>query len=79
MTTLAVVCTECSISDEVIELITSFSTPDYCNQEMLNYLIFVTSGDDRMIAFCRLMDSLITNPRLSKVVAALRKGMYNLE
>ena len=76
MSSLAVVCEECSVGDEIIELITSYPTPELSNQEMLNYIIFITRGDDLMMAFCRLMDKLITNPRLSKIVGALRKGMY---
>ena len=74
MATLATVCEECSVSDEVIELITSYSTPDQSNQEIMNYIIYMTGGDDHMMAFCRLMEKLITNPRLSKIVGALRKG-----
>ena len=74
MATLATVCVECSVSNGVIELITSFSTPDQCNQEILNYIIYITRGDDHMMAFCKLMEKLITNPQLSKIVGALRKG-----
>ena len=74
MATLATVCEECSVSDEVVELITSYSTPDQCNQEIMNYIIYITRGDDHMMAFCRLIEKLITNPQLSKIVGALRKG-----
>ena len=78
MGTLATVCTECSVSDKAIDLITSFSKPDHCNQEIVNYIICMTT-DDYMMAFCGLMEKLITNPRLSKIAAALRKGAYSLE
>ena len=74
MASLATVCNECDVSDEAIELITSFSKPDHCNQEIVNYILCITTGDDHMMAFCKLMENLITNPRLSKIATALRKG-----
>ena len=76
MSSLTTVCAECRVSDEVIELITSYSTADQCNQELLNYIIFITRTDDNMMAFCKLMEKLITNPRLSRIASALRKGTY---
>ena len=41
---------------------------------ILNYIIYITNGDQQMNAFCDLMAKLINNPKLSRVVGGLRKG-----
>ena len=76
MSSLTIVSAECKVSDEVLELITSYSTADQCNQELLNFIIFITRTDDNIMAFCNLMGKLITNPKLSRIVGALRKGTF---
>ena len=74
MSSLTTVCAEYKVSDEIIELITSYPTADQCNQELLNFLVFITRTDDNVMAFCNLIGKLITNPKLSRIVSALRKG-----
>ena len=76
MPTLTTMCEECKVSEGIIDLVTSYSTPERCNQEILDYIIFMTKGDEDIMAFSGLMGKFITDPRLSKIVNAFSKGTY---
>ena len=79
MITLSTLCGIFRISDEIIDMITSKPTFEEANQLMLDYVIFITNGDQQMNAFCELMAKIIKNPKLSKVTSNLKKGIntYN--
>ena len=74
MITLTTLCEIFKISDDIIDMITSKPTSEEANQVMLNYVIFVTNGDQQMNAFCDLMTKLIINPKLSRVTSNFKKG-----
>ena len=74
MITLTTLCGEFKVQDRAIEIITSCSTSEEANRTILNYIIYITNGDQQMNAFCNLMAKLINNPKLSRVVGGLRKG-----
>ena len=75
MITLSKLCGIFRISDEIIDMITSKPTFEEANQVMLDYVIFITNGDQQMNAFCDLMAKIIDNPKLSKVTSNLKKGI----
>ena len=75
--TLTVLCDECKNADPyVIELVTSLQSPEQANKIMLDYIISIMTGDQQIIAFCDLMEKMINNPALSKIISALRTGTY---
>ena len=76
MITLATLCGEFKIHDEAIEMVSTCSTSEGGNRTILDYIIFITNGEQQMNAFCDLMAKLINNPKLSRVVSSLRKGTY---
>ena len=76
MITLSTLCGLITVHNEAIEAITSSSTPEEGNQGILNYIIYITNGDQHMNAFCELMAKLIDNPKLSRVISILKKGTY---
>ena len=76
MITLTTLCGEFNIQGEAIEMITSCLTSEAANRTILDYIIFITKGDQQLNAFCDLMAKLINNPKLSRVVSGLRNGMY---
>ena len=74
MITLTTLCGEFKVQDRAIEMITRCSTSEEANRTILDYIIFITNGDQQMNAFCNLMAKLINNPKLSRVVGGLRNG-----
>jgi len=76
MITLSTLCETFDVHSEAIEMITNKPTSEEANQVILNYIIFITKGDQQMNAFCDLMIKLINNPKLSKITKALKSGMY---
>ena len=79
MITLTTFCQSCkNVDPDIVELVTVVPNSEQANQIILNYVIFILTGDQQMLAFCDLMQKLINNPALSKVVSALRLGMQFL-
>ena len=76
MITLSTLCETFDVHPEAIETITSQPNSKEANQVILNYIIFITKGDQQMNAFCDLMIKLINNPKLSKITKILKSGMY---
>ena len=76
MITLTTLCGEFNVQGVAIEMITNCSTSEEANRTILDYIIFITNGDQQLNAFCDLMAKLINNPKLSRVVGSLRKGTY---
>jgi len=78
MITLSTLCEACNVQSEAIEMITACRSSDEANRTILNYIIFITKGDQQIMEFCNLMQKLINNPRLSKITSDLRSGVLAL-
>ena len=74
MVTLSTLCDIFKIDEDTIELITLLPTSEQSNRMMLDYILFIMKGEDRLMNFCDLMELLINNKRLSKIVTELRNG-----
>ena len=62
----------------IVNLVTDLSNSELANQIILNYVIVIMKGDQQMKGFCDLMENLINNPAMSKIVNALRIGIVIL-
>jgi len=74
MATLSVLCEVFKIDEDIVELITIMPTSDQSNRMMLDYILYIMKGEDRLMKFCDLMEVLINNIRLIKIVKDLRNG-----
>ena len=74
MKTLTELCDLTSVDDDIIDMITSQPTADHSNKIMLDLLIYVLKGEQHLMEFCNLMELLINNTKLSKIVDQLRNG-----
>ena len=74
MSTIATMCEQCTVGENIVELITSLPTPEECNRTLLDYVICVTKGDDELMAFCNLMEKFINNTRFSKIISEFKQG-----
>ena len=66
-----------NLNPKLIQVVTTLRSPEHANQLMLDYVIFILKGDQQMMAFCNLIEKMINNPALSKVISALRTGTCN--
>ena len=64
-----------NLNPKLIQAVTALRSPEHANQLMLDYIIFILSGDQQMMTFCDLMEKMINNPALSKIISALRTGI----
>ena len=76
MITLSTLCGVVTINEEIVDLLTCIPTSELSNRTILDYIIYTMNGEDQLMNFCDLMELLINNTRLSKVVGELRKGTY---
>ena len=77
MATLSVLCEVFKIDEDIVELITIMPTSDQSNRMMLDYILYIMKGEDQLMNFCDLMEVLINNTRLIKIVNDLRNGEKN--
>ena len=76
LVTLTVLCDECkNVDPDIIQSIASLQSSEQANKFMLDYVILILKGDQQLMAFCDLMEKMINNPALSKVVSSLRTGI----
>lgn len=76
LVTLTVMCDECkNVDPHFTQVVASLQSLEQANKTMLNYIILIVNGDQQIMAFCDLMEKMINNPALSKVVSSLRTGM----
>ena len=79
LVTLTVLCDECeNINPEITQMVATLQSSEQANEIMLDYVIVILKGDQQMMAFCDLMEKMINNPALSKVVSSLRTGIQFL-
>ena len=74
MATLSTLCEIFKVDEDTIELITLLPTSEQSNRMMLDFILFIMIGEDKLMGFCDLIELLINNTRLSKIVTELRNG-----
>lgn len=62
------------LSDDIVDLIVSSSSPDEGNQKLLNICVVTIVKDKALLTFCDLVDKIIDNPKLSKIMKIFRDG-----
>ena len=74
MASLSTLCEIFKVDEDTIELITLLPTSEQSNRMILDYILFIMVGEDKLMGFCDLIELLINNTRLSKIVTELRNG-----
>jgi len=74
MATLSTLCDIFKVDEDTVELITLLPTSEQSNRMMLDYILYIMKGEEKLMGFCDLIELLINNTRLSKVVTELRNG-----
>ena len=74
--TLARFCKACPKASERNELIATCSNPEMGNLKILSLCMGPIQKDNDLLIFCDIVEEIIDNPKLSRIMKVLRKGMY---
>ena len=64
------------LSDDVVDLIVSSSSPEEANQKLLNICVVTIEKDKALLSFCDIVDKIIDNPKLSKMMKIFKDGEH---
>ena len=62
------------LSDDVVDMTVSSSSPEDGNQKLLNICVITIEKDKALLTFCDIVDKIIDNPKLSKIMKIFRDG-----
>ena len=62
------------LSDDIVDMIVSSSSPEEGNQKLLNICVITVDKDKALLTFCDIVHKIIDNPKLSKIMKIFRDG-----
>ena len=74
LVSLGRLCKLVPLSDDVVDDIVSSSSSEEGNQKLLNICVVMIETDESLPRFCNLVDKIIDNPKLSKMMKIFRDG-----
>ena len=60
------------LSDDIVDMIVSSSSPEEGHQKLLNICVITIEKDKALLTFCDIVDKIIDNPKLSKIMKIFR-------
>jgi len=63
------------LDDILVDAVITASCPAEGNQRMLKICMLMVYLDKYLIEFCSIMEKLIDNPKMSKIMKVFRRGM----
>ena len=78
MITYERLCSGGVLRDEIKRTIMSTGSPEEGNQTILDIVILGINKDIILLQFYDLVERLIDNPKLSKIMKVFKQGQYNI-